>query len=160
MPTHAEKRLLPYTPEQLFDLVADVARYPEFLPWCLAARIQERSGDVLVADLVIGFKMVRERFTSRVTLDAPRRIDVAYTRGPLRYLNNHWLFEPRPPTPEFPGGGTLIDFYIDFEFHSKLLQSLIGVLFNEAVKRMVGAFETRAHQLYGELRSPAGAKTV
>jgi coenzyme Q-binding protein COQ10 len=144
MPTHAEKRRLPYTPEQLFDLVADVERYPEFLPWAVAARIRSREGNVITADLMIGFKMFRERFTSRVVLDRPRRIDVSYTEGPFKYLNNHWVFEP------MPGGGTCIDFFVDFEFRSVLLQRLIGMLFNEAVRRMVQAFETRARQLYGE----------
>ncbi|MET4699343.1 coenzyme Q-binding protein COQ10 [Constrictibacter sp. MBR-5] len=142
MPTHAERRFLPYSQEQLFALVADVERYPEFLPWCVAARIRSRDGDVLIADLVIGFKMVRERFTSRVTLRRPDRIDVEYTEGPLRYLNNHWSFEPKD-------GGCVIDFFVDFEFKSMILQKLIGALFNEAVRRMVGAFESRAHALYG-----------
>jgi coenzyme Q-binding protein COQ10 len=150
MPTHAEKRLLPWTPEQLFDLVADVGRYPEFLPWCLAARVRRREDDAMTADLVIGFRMIRERFTSDVRLDRTgRRIDVSYSDGPFRHLNNHWKFDPAPPSAELPGGGTLIDFYVDFEFRSKLLQSLIGLLFNEAVRRMVHAFETRARQLYG-----------
>ncbi|MBI3711170.1 MAG: type II toxin-antitoxin system RatA family toxin [Proteobacteria bacterium] len=149
MPTHAEKRVLPYTPEQLFDLVAQVERYPEFLPWCLASRIRTREGNVVIADLVIGYKMIRERFTSRITLDRPRRVDVTYTEGPFRYLNNHWIFEPLPSSPQHPSGGTLLDFYVDFEFHSRLLQSLITVLFNEAVRRMVGAFEARAKALYG-----------
>ena len=145
MPTHAEKRPVPYSPDQMFDLVADVLRYPEFLPWCLAARIRERQGNVLLADLVIGFKMIRERFTSRVLLDRPgRRIDVTYADGPFKRMTNHWGFEPAA------GGGCLIDFYVDFEFKSALLQKLIGVLFNEAVKRMVAAFEGRAKQLYGE----------
>ena len=143
MPTHAEKRVVPYTPSQVFDLVADIERYPEFLPWCKAARIRKRQGSLLVGDLIIGFRMVKERFTSHVTLKAPNRIDVEYTQGPLRYLNNHWVFEQHPE-------GCLIDFYIDFEFHSKMLQKLIGLLFNEAVQRMVGAFEDRAHTLYGE----------
>ena len=93
MPTHAEQRVLAYTPEQLFTLVADIERYPEFLPWCLAARIKERRGDLIVADLVIGFRMFRERFTSRVALDAPRRIDVTYAEGPFRRLNHPWVFE-------------------------------------------------------------------
>jgi coenzyme Q-binding protein COQ10 len=149
MPTHAEKRVLPYTPEQLFDLVAQVERYPEFLPWCLASRIRTSEGNVVIADLVIGYKMIRERFTSRVTLDRPRRVDVTYTEGPFRYLNNHWIFEPLPSSPQYPAGGTLLDFFVDFEFHSRLLQSLITVLFNEAVRRMVGAFEARAKALYG-----------
>jgi coenzyme Q-binding protein COQ10 len=145
MPTHAEKRELPYRPEQLFDLVADIERYPEFLPWCVAARVRSRDCDTIRADLVIGFKMVRERFTSRVKLDrANLRIDVAYSEGPFRHLNNHWQFEA------LPNGHCRIDFYVDFEFRSAILQKLIGVLFNEAVKRMVHAFENRARQLYGD----------
>jgi coenzyme Q-binding protein COQ10 len=143
MPTHAERRHLPYRADQLFDLVADVERYPEFLPWCTGARIRERKDNVIVADLLIGFRMVRERFTSTVTLGRPGRIDVAYSEGPFKYLENHWTFEPQPD------GSCVIDFYVDFEFRSKMLQRLIGVLFNEAVRRMVGAFEGRAKQLYG-----------
>jgi coenzyme Q-binding protein COQ10 len=143
MPTHAEHRLLPYTQEQLFNLVADVERYPEFLPWCRGARVRERRGNVITADLLIGFKMVRERFTSRVALDRPQRIDVTYAEGPFRYLNNHWEFIAQP------GGQCCIDFYVDFEFRSRMLQKIIGMLFHEAVKRMVGAFEARARQLYG-----------
>lgn len=143
MSTHAEKRALPYTPQQMFDLVADVERYPEFLPWCVAARIRRRDGNIMLADLMIGFKMVRERFTSRVVLDGPHRLDVTYTEGPFKYLNNHWIFEP------LENGGTLIDFYVDFEFRSKVLQALIGAVFNEAVGLMVSAFEKRARQLYG-----------
>lgn len=146
MPTHAEKRRLPFRQEQLFDLVAKVEDYPEFLPWCLNSRIRKREGDVFWADLVIGFKMVRERFTSKVTLSGPSRIDVTYTDGPFKYLNNHWIFEP-------DGDGTIIDFYVDFEFRSALLQKLIQPLFSEAVARMVAAFEKRAHQLY----PPSGA---
>src|SRR5260370_14434164 len=96
MPTHAEQRVLPYTPEQLFALVADIERYPEFLPWCLAARVKERRADLVVADLVIGFRMFRERFTSRVALDRPRRIDLTYAEGTFRRLNNHSVFEPLP----------------------------------------------------------------
>jgi coenzyme Q-binding protein COQ10 len=142
MPTHLEKRVLPYTPEQMFDLVADVERYPEFLPWCLGARIRKREGNVLHADLIIGFKMIRERYTSRVTLDRPRRIDVHYVQGPLKYLDNHWVFAPHPD-------GTEIDFFVDFEFRTRLLDKLIGTLFNEAFRRMVGAFEARAQVLYG-----------
>lgn len=144
MPTHAEQRVLPYQPDQLFDLVADIERYPEFLPWCVAARIRRRKEQEVVADLVIGFKMIRERFTSRVKLDRPTyRIDVAYTEGPFKYLNNHWVFEP------LPDGTTRLDFFVDFEFRSVMLQKVIGVLFNEAVRRMVAAFEGRAKALYG-----------
>ena len=157
MPTHAEKKLLPWTPEQLYDLVAGIERYPEFLPWCIAARIRRREGDLIVADLVIGFRMIRERFTSNVKLDpAGRRIDVAYIDGPFRHLNNHWRFLPAPPSADLLSGGTLIDFHVDFEFRSKLLQSLIGLLFNEAVRRMVAAFEGRARQLYGVPTTPSG----
>jgi len=142
MPTHAERRVLPYTPEQLFALVADIERYPEFLPWCRGARIRERQPHLVVADLVIGFKMFRERFTSRVALEPPHKIDVTYAEGPFRYLNNHWLFERLPE-------GCQVDFFVDFEFKSRLMQKVIEVLFSEAVRRMVGAFEKRAFDLYG-----------
>jgi coenzyme Q-binding protein COQ10 len=142
MPTHAEERVLPYTPGQLFDLVADIERYPEFLPWCVGARIKERRPDLVVADLIIGFRVFRERFTSRVSLCPPGRIDVTYAEGPFRYLNNHWSFAP-------VAGGCRIGFFVDFEFKSRLLQRLIEVLFGEAVRRMVGAFEKRARDLYG-----------
>ena len=144
MPTHADKRHLIYRPDQLFDLVADVASYPQFLPWCQGARIRRREETLLVADLIIGFKGITERFTSRVKLDRPKmRIDVAYEDGPFKYLQNHWIFEPT-------GTGCDIDFYVDFEFRSKILQAMIGVVFNEAVGKMVGAFEERAHVLYGD----------
>jgi coenzyme Q-binding protein COQ10 len=154
MPTHAERRTLPYAPEQLFELVADVERYPEFLPWCVGARVRERKANVIVADLLIGYRMVRERFTSRIALDRPGRIDVSYSEGPFRYLDNHWLFEPEP------GGGCTIDFYVDFEFRSRMLQKVIELLFNEAVRRMVSAFETRARRLYGGERAGAAMKPV
>ena len=144
MATHAERRKLPYSAEQLFDLVADVERYPEFLPWCVGARIRERKDNLIVADLLIGFRMIRERFTSRVTLDRPRRVDVAYSEGPFKYLDNHWIFLPQED------GGCIIDFHVDFEFRSRMLQKIIEVLFNEAVRRMVSAFEARARKLYGE----------
>jgi len=143
MATHAERRKLPYSAEQLFDLVADVERYPEFLPWCVGARIRERRDNVIVADLLIGFRMIRERFTSKVVLDRPRRIDVAYSEGPFKYLDNHWIFLPQED------GGCIIDFHVDFEFRSRMLQKIIEVLFNEAVRRMVSAFEARSRKLYG-----------
>lgn len=154
MPTHAEKRVLPYEPRQLFDLVAQVERYPEFLPWCLASRVRRREGKTVIADLVVGFKMVRERFTSRVILhdevEEHLRIDVTYVDGPFRYLNNHWLFLPQEE-------GCLLDFYVDFEFRSRLLQKVMQPLFNEAVRRMVGAFEARAKELYGRETEGLGA---
>ena len=144
MTAYSERCVLPYTQQQMFDLVAGVERYPEFLPWCIGARIRERSEKLVIADLIIGFKMIRERFTSRVDLDRPNlAIDVTYADGPFKHLSNRWRFEP---TAE---GGCIIDFYVEFEFRSLVLQKLIGVLFHEAVKRMVAAFETRARALYG-----------
>ncbi len=142
MPTHAERQVLPYSPEQLFDLVADVARYPEFLPWCVGARIRSRTPELILADLTIGFGPFRERFTSRVGLERPARVKVAYENGPFRYLNNQWVFAPVP-------GGTEVDFFVDFEFRSRILQVAIGAVFNEAVRRMVAAFRRRAAQIYG-----------
>jgi len=139
---------MPYTAAQMYGLVADVAAYPEFLPWCAAARIRSRrpveGGEVLEADLVISFKLFRERFGSRVTLrPGALRIDVEYLDGPFRYLNNHWQFTPRAD------GGCDVDFFVDFEFRSQLLQAVIGVVFNEAMQRIVRAFEARALALYG-----------
>ncbi len=158
MPTHAEKRVVPHTQEQIFDLVADVESYPQFLPWCLACRIRRRTGpDSFIADLMIGFKVFREQFTSKVTLMRSERIDVVYQRGPFRHLNNHWKFSTNQ------NGHCVIDFYIDFEFRSKTLQKLIGALFNEAVQRMVNAFEKRAAQMYAPIpprRAEARAETV
>jgi len=150
MPTHAEKRHLPYTPEQLFDLVADIERYPEFLPWCQSARIRKQEGNTVHADVVIGFKMFREHFSSIDVFDRPHRIDIRYTKGPLHYLNNHWVFEAAPD------GGCVIDFYIDFEFRSRVFQKVIVVLFDEALGRLLEAFETRAHAIYGvpEAKAP------
>jgi len=149
MPTHAEIRHMPYTPAQMYALIADVAAYPEFLPWCAAARIRKREplpdGELLEADLVISFKLFRERFTSRVTLlPGENRVDVEYLDGPFRYLNNHWRFTPAS------GGGCEVDFFVDFEFRSAVLQALIGVVFGEAMHRIVRAFEARADVLFGE----------
>jgi coenzyme Q-binding protein COQ10 len=142
MPTHAEKQIVPYTQEQLFDLVADVDKYPRFLPWCVAARVRHRTETELLCDLTIGFGPFRESFTSRVTLDRPRRVNVQYESGPFRYLNNQWNFAPH-------GNGTEVAFFVDFEFRSRLLRSAIGVVFNEATRRMVNAFRKRAHDVYG-----------
>lgn len=150
MPTHAEKRRVPYGPQEMFDLVADIERYPEFLPWTSACRIRSRKplpegdGEVIDADLVISFKVFRERFGSRVTLRPEKRtIDVEYLDGPFRYLNNHWYFSANED------GSTTIDFFVDFEFKSRLLQSVIGLVFNEAMQRIVRAFERRAEDLHG-----------
>lgn len=143
MPTHAEKRHLPHSAQQMFDLVADVAKYPEFLPWCVGTRVRSEDATHIHADMVIGYKMFRERFTSRVELSAPDRIDVVYENGPFKYLNNHWIFIAEAD------GSCTVDFYVDFEFNSKLLQKMIGAVFNEAVKIMVHAFEKRAAVVYG-----------
>ncbi|MBT3306172.1 MAG: type II toxin-antitoxin system RatA family toxin [Alphaproteobacteria bacterium] len=149
MPTHAEKRHIHHTPEQMFALVADIEKYPEFLPWCVATRIREKGtedgADKLIADMVIGYKMFREKFGSKVVCHTPQRIDVTYFDGPFKYLTNHWIFEP----VEGQGGDCLIDFYVDFEFKSRFFQAAIGPVFNEAVKRMIRAFEKRADALYG-----------
>jgi coenzyme Q-binding protein COQ10 len=145
MPTHAEKRILPYSEEQLFEMVADVRRYPEFLPWCVGARIVSQNESELIADLTIGFKMFRETFRSQVTLERPHHVHVRYLTGPFRYLNNHWRFAAVP-------NGTEVDFFVDFEFKSRLLQAVIGTVFNEAVRLMVRAFERRAMVLYGRDR--------
>ena len=142
MPSHREYKVVPYRPEQLFDLVADVAAYPEFLPWCSDALIRSRSEQEVVADLTIRFGPFHESFTSRVGLQRAQRILVRYENGPFKYLKNRWDFRPDPR-------GTLVDFYVDFEFQSRLLQRAIGVVFQEAVRRMVNAFHKRARDVYG-----------
>ena len=140
---------MPYSADQMYALIADVPSYPEFLPWCSAARVRSRRPDgaaeVMDADLVISFKLFRERFGSRVVLrpDA-KEIDVSYLDGPFRYLVNEWKFNPiDDKTCE-------VDFHVDFEFKSKTLQALIGLVFNEAMQRIVRAFEKRAEALYGQ----------
>lgn len=147
MPTHAEKRVMPYSAQQMYDLVADVKAYPEFLPWCAAARVRNVTDhadhQIIDADLVISFKLFRERFGSKVTLWPDKtRIDVAYLDGPFRYLNNHWKFT------DLDDGTCEADFFVDFAFKSSLLQTVIGAVFNEAMLRIVRAFEARAAELY------------
>ncbi len=142
MPRHSETRQLPYTPEQMFDLVADVARYGEFLPWIAAVRVRENSATEMVADLVVGFKGISERFTSKVTKVRPVSIHVDYIDGPLRHLTNDWAFRPDGQ------GGTLVDFTVDFAFKSRLFEMLAGQVFDRALRKMIGAFETRASELY------------
>jgi coenzyme Q-binding protein COQ10 len=148
MPTHSETKHLPYTAQQMYDLVADVARYPEFLPWCAAARIRSRApsdtAEVLEADIVISFKVFRERFGSRVTLwPGILKIDTEYLDGPFRYLHSNWQFEPAED------GGSNVSFFVDFEFRNKVLQGVIGIVFHDAMQRVVRAFERRAADLYG-----------
>lgn len=141
MPEHSERRILPYTSEQLFNLVADIESYPEFLPWCVGTRILKREENIIYADLMVGFKMVREVYTSKVILDRPDLINVEYQKGPFKYLNNNWKFKNY-------GAGCEIEFFIDFEFRSRVLRSIIGPFFGDAVNRMVSAFEDRAKVVY------------
>jgi coenzyme Q-binding protein COQ10 len=152
--THAEKRIVRYSPTQLFALVADVAKYPSFLPWCVAARIRSHVGNDVVADLTIGFGPFRESFTSRVKLIPPDAtgacaIKVEYENGPFKYLHNRWTFTPHPE-------GCLVDFFVDFEFRNFVLQKAIGTVFGEAVRVMVNAFLKRARTIYG----PPAVETV
>jgi coenzyme Q-binding protein COQ10 len=144
VPRHVETRHLPYTPEQMFDLVADVPRYQEFLPWVAAVRVKSDSPTEMVADLVVGFKALREKFTSRVEKQRPGHIHVDYLDGPLKYLNNDWKFRPDGQ------GGTYVDFVVDFQFRSRIFEALAGQMFDRALRKMIGAFETRAAALYGK----------
>ncbi|MDW4547783.1 type II toxin-antitoxin system RatA family toxin [Defluviimonas sp. D31] len=149
MPTHSETRTMPYTAAQMYDLVADVARYPEFLPWTAAARIRSRrkredGSELMEADLVISFKVFRERFGSRVVLwPDERRIETEYLDGPFHHLQSSWSFRDRAE------GGCEVAFFVDFAFRNAILQKLIGVVFDEAMHRVVRAFEARAAALYG-----------
>ena len=146
MPRHSETKYLPYPPDQLFALVGDVARYDEFLPWVIAVRIRSSSETEMVADLIVGFNAFKERFTSKVTKHAPDRIEVDYIEGPLKYLHNEWRFTPALD------GGTSLHFSVDFAFRSRIFETIAGAMFDRALRRMIGAFETRAAQLYGSSR--------
>jgi len=143
MTTHSEQKFVPFTPDQLFEMVSDVQSYPKFLPWCVGARIRSADDELIVADLMIGYKLLRERFTSRVTLDRAKwKIETEFTDGPFKFLRNQWEFKSCPE-------GCQIIFLVEFEFRSTVLQKLVSVLFNEVVLRMVSAFEKRAYFLYG-----------
>ncbi|TMM54517.1 type II toxin-antitoxin system RatA family toxin [Sulfitobacter sabulilitoris] len=149
MPTHSETRKLPYTAQQMYDLVADVGSYPEFLPWCAAARVKSETPKtdhtIMEADLVISFKVFRERFTSRVVLwPETKKIDTEYLDGPFKYMKSNWAFKDVQ-------GGCEVSFFVDFAFKNMILQKLIGVVFNEAMQRIVRAFETRAEKLYAKV---------
>ena len=140
---------VPYSAGQMFDLVADIDQYPDFLPWCAALRVAEREIDAhgrgtVVADMVVAYRMFRERFRSRVALDRPTgAIDVAYVSGPFRELGNHWRFR------DLPEGGSVVDFEIDFELKNFLLQATAQAVFDAVFSRMSGAFIARAHAVYG-----------
>lgn len=142
MRSHRETRVLPYSAAQVYDVVADVKNYPEFLPWCTAARIKPIDETTFEADVAIGFKMVREVFSSRVQLQPSHQVDVVYLKGPFKTLTNRWHFREHPK-------GMEVEFFLEFEFRSRVLEKLIGLLFEEAVSKMVAAFEGRAKQLYG-----------
>ena len=122
MPTHAQRKVLRYTPEEMDALVADVRRYPEFLPWCTMANILQEDEAKLVADMTIGFKMFRETFRSEVTLERPSEVRVTYLNGPFRYLNNPWKFLPHP-------AGCEVDFYVAFVFPMSILPASVGLVF-------------------------------
>lgn len=144
MPTHAEKKYCPFSATQMYDLVADVKSYPDFLPWCVATRVRSVKDNIVDADMVIGFKMIREKYTSIVSLTPGERVEIEYKNGPFKYLHSYWNFIPHE------NGGCDIDFFVDFEFRSALLQKVMGAVFNEAVQLMMSAFEKRAVELYGK----------
>ena len=146
MPTHKETRHLPYTANQMYDLVADIANYPEFLPWCAASRIKtfisDGPRDIMTAELIISFKVFRERFTSKVVLHSDDLfVDTEYLDGPFKYMKSTWQFVDVE-------GGCTVEFFVDFEFKNAILQRVIGLVFNEAMQRIVRAFEARAGKLY------------
>ena len=145
MPKHFETRVLPYSSEEIFDLVSDIESYPEFLPWCIGTRILKQEKNIIYADLIVGFKLVREVYTSKVILQRPNAIDVEYEKGPFKHLINNWKIKEI-------GSGCEVKFFIDFEFKSRFLRGLMGVFFGEAVNRMVTAFENRANVIYGKRR--------
>lgn len=147
MPNHAEHKLLAYTPDQLFDMVADVKDYPRFVPWCQDAHILRAEPNLIVADLEIGFSAFRERFTSHVHLDRPREVMVKAVDGPLEHLSNQWVFTPVRSL-------TRVDFAVDFRFKAHLLDHVANVMFHEASLQMMSAFEARAHSLYSPRASP------
>ena len=139
---HEERRIIKHTPSNLFKLVSDVKRYPEFLPWCLGARVKNNRKNNFEADLIIGFKIYKEIYSSEISLDnINKKIIVNYKDGPFEYLENYWVFKDNK-------NGCEVQFMVDFKFKSIFLQTLMETLFSEAVRRMVGAFEKRANELY------------
>ena len=149
MPRIVETRRLQWSAEQMFDLVADVRRYAEFLPWVVATRIKSDSETVMVADMLVGFSALREKFTSRVHKQRARSIKVEYVEGPLKRLENDWTFTPAPD------GGCTVDYFVDFTFRNALFEKLAGQYLETAFRKMVAAFEERAEQLYGSSSSSA-----
>jgi coenzyme Q-binding protein COQ10 len=143
MPHHHERRALPFSAEQMYDLVTDVRRYVEFLPWVAAVRVRSENDEELLADLVVGFKALRETFSSRVLKTPKTKVVVDYLDGPMRHLHNQWLFEE---TAE----GCIVDFTVDFAFHNRIFEALAGQYFNTALRKMTDAFIERAEVLYGD----------
>ncbi len=148
MPQHNETRHLAYSCEQMFDLVADVGRYAEFLPWVSAMRVRLNSDTETLADMIVGFKGLRETFTSKVDKQRPSHIHVEYIDGPLKYLHNDWIFRPEPQ-------GCAVEFTVDFAFKNRVFEMLAGQVFGQALRKMIGAFESRAADLYGSNSSSA-----
>ncbi len=153
MPKHHETRALPYAPEQMYAMVSDVARYPEFLPWVSAIRVRSDSETLMVADMIVGFKGLRETFTSRVTKQRPSSIHVDYLDGPLKYLKNDWSFRPDGKD------GCLVDFSVDFAFKNRVFEMLAGQVFDRALRKMIGAFEARAAALYAAAPPPGSSSS-
>jgi coenzyme Q-binding protein COQ10 len=143
LPRHSETRALPYSPEQMYALVTDVARYPEFLPWVTNIRVRSDSETEMVADMIVGFKAIKEVFTSRVKKSNPDTVFVEYIEGPLKYLHNDWTFKPDGK------GGSLVNFTVDFAFKNRIFESLAGQYFDKALRKMTDAFVARAEVLYG-----------
>jgi coenzyme Q-binding protein COQ10 len=150
MPRHSETRRLPYSCEQMFDMVADVRRYAEFLPWVTAIRVRSNSETEMVADMIVGFKGLRETFTSKVKKERPGHIEVDYLDGPLKYLRNDWTFRPDGD------GACFVDFTVDFAFKNRVFEMLAGQVFGTALRKMIGAFEERAAVLYGPSSASGG----
>ncbi|MBL0916846.1 MAG: type II toxin-antitoxin system RatA family toxin [Sphingopyxis sp.] len=143
MPRHPETRELPHSAEQVFALVTDIARYPEFLPWVIALRVRSDSEHESVADMIVGFKGLRESFSCRVHKERPQIVTVSYIDGPMKHLNNEWHFAP------LEHGRCRVDFMVDFSFRSRVFETLAGQMFDKALRKMIAAFETRAGELYG-----------
>ncbi|MFN3618792.1 type II toxin-antitoxin system RatA family toxin [Sphingorhabdus sp.] len=143
MPHHHERRNLPHSAEQMYDLVADVSRYPEFLPWVSAIRIRKDADDEMLADMIVGFKSLRETFSSRVVKSPKTSIIVDYLDGPMKHLHNAWKFE------DIEGGGSVVDFTVDFSFRNRVFEALAGQFFDSALRKMTTAFIERADALYG-----------
>ncbi|MEP7350393.1 MAG: type II toxin-antitoxin system RatA family toxin [Sphingorhabdus sp.] len=149
MPHHHERRLLPHSAAQMYDLVADVKSYPAFLPWISAIRVRQDSETEMLADMVVGFKALRETFSSRVMKVPKSSIIVDYLDGPMKHLHNQWLFE------DAAGGGSVVDFTVDFSFRNRVFEALAGQFFDTALRKMTDAFVERANDLYGSNNSNA-----